>query len=142
MKKVLLMVLVLSIFISAALPVSAALPSTISPNYVNANYADLQFAIDDNGNATIIVDCSARSTTTGINITVYLERRIAGGWIRVNIDTGTNTWVFNTSNRSLIEMISYKILTYGEYRVTAIFTVYGSVDNDVITLYHTATHPN
>lgn len=142
MKKAISIILVLSIFVSMSTSASAALPGTVTPNYVNADYASLQFSVDDDGVATIVVDCFGRSTTTGIDVTVYLERRIAGGWIRVNIDTGTNTWVRSVTGHSLLEEITYRILTYGEYRVTAVFTVYGNVSDDVITLRQTATHPN
>lgn len=142
MKKVFSFILILSIFFSLANSASAALPETVSPNYVNADYTSLQFVVDDDGIATIVVDCDGRSTTTGIDVTVYLERRIAGGWIWVNIDTGTNTWEFSTSNNYFWEEIKYKILTYGEYRATAIFTVRGIVKDDVITMHQIATHPN
>lgn len=142
MKKVLSFILILSIFFSMATSASAALPEVIVPNYVSTTYARLGFAVDDDGVATIVVDCNGYSTATRIDVTVYLERRIAGGWIYVNIDTGTNTWEFSTNGRLFWEEITYQILTYGEYRVTAEITVYGTTGNDEITLREIATHPN
>ena len=142
MKKVLSFILILSIFFSMATSASAALPETVSPNYVNADYTILRFAIDDNGLATIVVDCEGRSTTTGIDVTVYMERRIAGGWVWVNIGTGNNRWEFSITGNSFWEEINYTILDHGEYRVTAIFTVHGIVKDDVITMRQGATYPS
>lgn len=140
MKRILSALLVVTLLLISATPAFAALPETVSPQYINTSQASVAITISANGVASIAVKCIGDSSATSISTTTYLERKVGTSWVRVDLGTTDNVWTESVSTRYLVKTYSKSLSVKGEYRATTTFTVNGTTENETFTLYNTRTY--
>lgn len=121
----------ISVFLALALcfsvlgaPASAAVENDpIMPRYTNATVVHVTLVIDDSGLATIKSTCTAKSGTTWIRATTYLEKKVNGTWTRVDILSTDDQWVTSINTRVFSVTKTHQLTSRGTYRAVTTFDV-------------------
>lgn len=148
MKKIICIVLALSISISAfLLPATAASPSpsddVVTPYYSHTSSVSVDLNISDGGLATIGPQCVAYSGTTSITATTYIELQInPQSWVRIDNGQENDQWVDTVSARFLSKTYEYQLSAPGTYRAVTIFAVTrGTTERIAITSNAVSYYP-
>lgn len=124
MKKVISLILVVaSLFTALLIPVQAAQPDEISPQYVTAKNAYAHLAIGSSGDISITARLTGFSDVTKISVTTVLEKEIENIWGRVLI----GPWTYSVNSSSLVKVFTGQINARGNYRAISTFTVTGDI---------------
>ena len=126
MKKVFSCILIFAAIIALAQPVFAAQQPTIDPQYTNATAAYVALSISSSGTATVTVTCRGNSNLKSASVTTYLEKKVAGAWIRVDISVDSDAWVYSTTSQAFSKSYSAQLIGSGLYRAVANFTLTAS----------------
>lgn len=139
MKKAVSMVLAMIMVLSLTVPGFAAQVPTVSPCYTNAHQASISFSISESGNGSVAVRCIGNSNVSHIRIVTYLERYDDGEWVRVDIGTTNNQWVYSVLDTEALAFYSPQLTVKGQYRASTIITL-TAVTVEVIRLNNTCTY--
>ena len=140
MKKLITLLLVLALGVSVLLvPVWARDNEVASPYYVNTSSARTTIVIDDDGTASIQVYCLGLSNVKSITATTYLEKKVNGSWMRVDIDQPNDQWVSTTTLRVFSVTRTHQLTSTGTYRAVTTFVVTAR-SAETITVYSEATY--
>lgn len=140
MKKVTSLILIVVLLLTTAAPAYAALPETAVPYYANTSQASVSLVIDENGSASWTIMCIGKSSCVGIDSVTYLERQIDDYWVLVDISNMTDEYTYSTSAARMVQTYDEELGIHGTYRAVVIFTVYGSSEDETITLWSTRTY--
>ena len=132
MKRIICMLLSLVILMTLPISVFAAqAPDGAELQYVNATSPIVNFSIDSSGNATIKLNCTGKSTVTKITAKTYVEKKVNGNWVRVNVGTADNILIYAVNSSILIKTYSKPMPGAGSYRCTTTFTLYASTTETI-----------
>lgn len=120
MKRIISIVVGITILILAAYPVSA-----VEPRYTNVCDVTLMFSIMESGLAEVGIYVQGDAALTQSNVTIYLEREVGASWSRVSIGTENNVWEYSTTNREFTKSFNMQLRRTGTYRAVAVFTFNG-----------------
>ena len=140
MKKVCSLILIIMLLFAATVPAAAAQSEPVSPQYINTSQAGVSITINTSGKVSITVMCIGGSTATKIHTVTYLERQVGSSWVRVDIDEVNDEWVDTVSGSRMAINYSHDVTVRGTYKVTTVFTVYGTKEDETFTLYNTRTY--
>ena len=139
MKKVTSVVLAVIMIWALTVPAFAAQAPTVSPCYTNATHVKIEFEIDENGNGTVTVRCNGYPNVSHIRIVTYLEQKVDGEWVRVDIGTANDQWVHSVTSTATTVIYSPEFTVKGEYRASTIITLTATTV-EVIRLNTTDTY--
>ena len=139
MKRILALLLILTLAFASVQAVSAATAEQISPQYVNTEDAQVSLYISSAGKATITVRCTGTDSMTSAQTTTYLERKDGASWVRVDNGEANNAWVYSTTSQTISKTYSLSLTQTGQYRAVTIFKLTGDTV-ERITRYSTATY--
>lgn len=134
MKKTMALILVAVLLLTTAAPARAALPETAVPYYANTSQATVSFVIEDDGTASWTIMCIGKSNCTGIDAETHLERKVGISWVRIGLGNGVDQYTYSTTESRFIQNNTHTITRTGTYRAVVVFTVYGTTENETITL--------
>lgn len=140
MKKICSILLSVVLLFACSVPAYAAQAPTVSPLYVNTSQASVVFNISESGEANIVVTCVGKSTATKISTVTYLERKVGSSWVRVDIDSTDNEWVYSTTASYVRKNYTHTVTVRGEYRAVCEVTVKGTVEDETFTLRNTCDY--
>jgi len=128
LKKIISILLSLTVFFSLGLPVSAAVKDNeIRPNYLYTGDVTSSLMIS-NGTATCSSKLTGSKSVSSISGKQYLERKNGGKWEIVN----DCSWSDSTCETSLKMSNTKDNLGNGTYRVRVVFTVYCGSDYEIV----------
>lgn len=128
LKKIISILLTLTVVISFGLPVSAAYNNNgVSPCYLYTGDVSCSLMIS-NGTATCSSDLTGSLTVTSITGQQYLEKKNGTKWESVDNDS----WSDATTSYYLKMYNTKSGLGSGTYRVRAVFTVYCGSNSEVV----------
>ena len=136
MKQATALVLTVILLLMSVVPAYAALPETATPYYANALQARVSCAISEDGEVNWTIICTGKASCTGISAVTYLEFQVGNSWVRIALDDGSTQYTYSTNGSYLIQNCSSTITGYGVYRAVVVFTVYGTAENETITLWN------
>lgn len=140
MKKIIAIFLVFALCSSVLLvPAWARSEEVAAPYYANASSAQTSLTIDENGKASILVYCLGSTSVKSIQATTYLEKKVNGNWLRVDIDQPDDQWVSTTSLRIFSVTRTQDLTSKGTYRAVTVFVVTAG-SAETITVYSEATY--
>ncbi len=139
MKRILALLLVLTLAFSSVQVASAATVEPVAPLYENATTVCVDLQITSTGKATITVCCIASDTSVSVQTTTYLERKDGASWVRVDNGEANNAWVYSTTSQTISKTYSLSLSQTGQYRAVTIFKLTGDTV-ERITRYSTATY--
>ena len=125
--------------LSLAVPALGAQVPTVSPCYTNAQQAQISFTIDQNGNGSVLIQCVGNSNVSHIRLVTYLERNVNGNWVRVDIGTTNNQWVYSALDNAAVISYTPKLTVKGQYRASTVITLTATTV-EVIRLNTTRTY--
>lgn len=100
MKRVFSFLIAIIVTISISYNVQALRADSIRPQYANARQAEVLLSISSSGKAVVVVKCYGTNGLKSAYVTTYLEKKVSGTWIRVNIPAPNNTWTYSTTSQS------------------------------------------
>ena len=100
MKRVFSFLIAIIVTISISYNVQALRADSIRPQYANARQAEVLLSISSSGKAVVVVKCYGTNGLKSVYVTTYLEKKVSGTWIRVNIPAPNNTWTYSTTSQS------------------------------------------
>ena len=136
MKRITAIILTLVLLFATAIPSLAAVPEVAVPYYANTSHASVSFVIEDNGAASWTITCLGKSSCTGIYAVTYLERQVGSSWVRVDLGNANDEYTYNTTASRIAQNNKTTLTTPGTYRAVVVFTVYGTQENETITLWN------
>ena len=119
MKRVFIAIIVT---ISISYNVQALRADSIRPQYANARQAEVLLSISSSGKA-VVVKCYGTNGLKSAYVTTYLEKKVSGTWIRVNIPAPNNTWTYSTTSQSFSQEYIVALDSVGQYRATSQFVL-------------------
>lgn len=126
MKKILFILVMLTLFASLLISVSAD-ETVIQPRYNNAINAAAIFNISTDGNATLELRYIGYSTVFEEAIIVSkIQKNISGVWVDVDIETPDNQWVDTSAVSTFSTTHSVQLAERGLYRAVVTFEIRGS----------------
>ena len=96
---------------------------SIRPQYANARQAEVLLSISSSGKAVVVVKCYGTNGLKSVYVTTYLEKKVSGTWIRVNIPAPNNTWTYSTTSQSFSQEYIVALDSVGQYRATSQFVL-------------------
>lgn len=130
-----LMLIVITIVSTAAMPISAANSADIQsvamammPRFNNGDACNLSFGINNTGLANIRVTYYGISgVTTRVTATMSIEKKVSSNtWERVDIGTLTNSWTDSSTNLSGTFSHTFQLESTGTYRGVFVIRMFGS----------------
>ena len=118
MKRVFSFLIAIIVTISISYNVQA-----IRPQYANARQAEVLLSISSSGKAVVVVKCYGTNGLKSVYVTTYLEKKVSGTWIRVNIPAPNNTWTYSTTSQSFSQEYIVALDSVGQYRATSQFVL-------------------
>lgn len=134
MKKITALILAVILLMASAIPVFAAAPETVVPFLINTSQARVTFAVSADGTASWTIMCIGKSSCTGIDAVTYLERQVGNSWVRVDLGNLNDEYTYSTTASQLVQNNKIALTTSGTYRAVVLFTVYGTVEDETITV--------
>ena len=120
MKRVFSFLIAIIVTISISYNVQALRADSIRPQYANARQAEVLLSISSSGKA-VVVKCYGTNGLKSAYVTTYLEKKVSGTWIRVNIPAPNNTWTYSTTSQSFSQEYIVALDSVGQYRATSLF---------------------
>ena len=136
MKKLVTLLLAALLLLANAVPAYAAVPETAVPFYANTSQASVSFVIQENGHATWSIYCIGKTSCTGIDAVTYLERQVGNDWVRVDLENADDEYTYSTTVRRMAKTYEATLSISGTYRAVVEFTVYGTNEDETITLWN------
>lgn len=136
MKKLVTLLLAALLLLANTVPAYAAAPETAVPFYANTSQASVSFVINDAGEASWTIMCIGKSTCTGIDAVTYLERKVGNSWVRVDLENADDEYTYSTTAGRFAQNNKHTFTAYGTYRAVVEFTVYGTYEDETITLWN------
>ena len=122
MKRVFSFLIAIIVTISISYNVQALRADSIRPQYANARQAEVLLSISSSGKA-VVVKCYGTNGLKSAYVTPYLEKKVSGTWIRVNIPAPNNTWTYSTTSQSFSQEYIVALDSVGQYRATSQFVL-------------------
>ena len=122
MKRVFSFLIAIIVTISISYNVQALRADSIRPQYANARQAEVLLSISSSGKA-VVVKCYGSNGLKSAYVTTYLEKKVSGTWIRVNIPAPNNTWTYSTTSQSFSQEYIVALDSVGQYRATSHFVL-------------------
>lgn len=122
MKRVFSFLIAIIVTISISYNVQALRADSIRPQYANARQAEVLLSISSSGKA-VVVKCYGTNGLKSVYVTTYLEKKVSGTWIRVNIPAPNNTWTYSTTSQSFSQEYIVALDSVGQYRATSQFVL-------------------
>ena len=122
MKPVISFLIAIIVSISISYNVQALRADSIRPQYANARQAEVLLSISSSGKA-VVVKCYGTNGLKSAYVTTYLEKKVSGTWIRVNIPAPNNTWTYSTTSQSFSQEYIVALDSVGQYRATSQFVL-------------------
>ena len=122
MKRVFSFLIAIIVTISISYNVQALRADSIRPQYANARQAEVLLSISSSGKA-VVVKCYGTNGLKSAYVTTYLEKKVSGTWIRVNIPAPNNTWTYSTTSQSFSQEYIVALDSVGQYRATSQFVL-------------------
>lgn len=119
MKKLVTMLLLISMVFSLAQPAFATETSEIQPCYADAGDIEVSLTISSSGTATVRATCMGDSSVTSVNLTVYLQKKVGTSWVTVS----GCTWTATNLSRCFSKSYSASVSGSGEYRAVGYFYI-------------------
>ena len=135
MKRVFSFLIAIIVTISISYNVQALRADSIRPQYANARQAEVLLSISSSGKA-VVVKCYGTNGLKSAYVTTYLEKKVSGTWIRVNIPAPNNAWTYSTTSQSFSQEYIVALDSVGQYRATSQF-VLTAATVEYITSYAT-----
>ena len=123
MKRVFSFLIAIIVTISISYNVQALRADSIRPQYANARQAEVLLSISSSGKAVVVVKCYGTNGLKSVYVTTYLENKVSGTWIRVNIPAPNNTWTYSTTSQSFSQEYIVALDSVGQYRATSQFVL-------------------
>ena len=123
MKRVFSFLIAIIVTISISYNVQALRADSIRPQYANARQAEVLLSISSSGKAVVVVKCYGTNGLKSVYVTTYLEKKVSGTWIRVNIPAPNNTWTYSTTSQSFSQEYIVALDSVGQYRATSQFVL-------------------
>ena len=123
MKRVFIFLIAIIVTISISYNVKALRADSIRPQYANARQAEVLLSISSSGKAVVVVKCYGTNGLKSVYVTTYLEKKVSGTWIRVNIPAPNNTWTYSTTSQSFSQEYIVALDSVGQYRATSQFVL-------------------
>ena len=123
MKRVFSFLIAIIVTISISYNVQALREDSIRPQYANARQAEVLLSISSSGKAVVVVKCYGTNGLKSVYVTTYLEKKVSGTWIRVNIPAPNNTWTYSTTSQSFSQEYIVALDSVGQYRATSQFVL-------------------
>lgn len=123
MKRVFSFLIAIIVTISISYNVQALRADSIRPQYANARQAEVLLSISSSGKAVVVVKCYGTNGLKSVYVTTYLEKKVSGTWIRVNIPAPNNTWTYSTTSQSFSQEYIVALDNVGQYRATSQFVL-------------------
>ena len=123
MKRVFSFLIAIIVTISISYNVQALRADSIRPQYANARQAEVLLSISSSGKAVDVVKCYGTNGLKSVYVTTYLEKKVSGTWIRVNIPAPNNTWTYSTTSQSFSQEYIVALDSVGQYRATSQFVL-------------------
>lgn len=123
MKRVFSFLIAIIVTISISYNVQALRADSIRPQYANARQAEVLLSISSSGKAVVVVKCYGTNRLKSVYVTTYLEKKVSGTWIRVNIPAPNNTWTYSTTSQSFSQEYIVALDSVGQYRATSQFVL-------------------
>ena len=123
MKRVFSFLIAIIVTISISYNVQALRADSIRPQYANARQAEVLLSISSSGKAVVVVKCYVTNVLKSVYVTTYLEKKVSGTWIRVNIPAPNNTWTYSTTSQSFSQEYIVALDSVGQYRATSQFVL-------------------
>jgi len=140
MKRILSLFLIAVLLLLSTAPAYAAMPETATPYYTNTSQAGVSFVADETGSASWTIICTGKSSCTGIDAVTYLERELAGTWVRVFIGNGNDEFTYSTTDSWMVQTYDFTLRNHGTYRAVVVFTVHGTVEDEELTFWNSRTY--
>ena len=128
MKKMLLLILTLSLFVGAFTVSASAvgMGDEISPWYNNVSLEKTTFTIDSSGNAIISLLYRAKSTSNSAIITSKIQKNVSGVWVDVDINQANNQWVDTSTSTIFTNTHTTQLTSRGTYRAVVVYEISGN----------------
>lgn len=123
MKRVFSFLIAIIVTISISYNVQALRADSIRPQYANARQAEVLLSISSSGKAVVVVKCYGTNGLKSVYVTTYLEKKVSGTWIRVNIPAPNNAWTYSTTSQSFSQEYIVALDSVGQYRATSQFVL-------------------
>ena len=123
MKRVFSFLIAIIVTISISYNVQALRADSIRPQYANARQAEVLLSISSSGKAVVVVKCYGTNGLKSVYVTTYLEKKVSGTWIRVNIPAPNNTWTYSTTSQSFSQEYIVALDSVGQYWATSQFVL-------------------
>lgn len=123
MKRVFSFLIAIIVTISISYNVQTLRADSIRPQYANARQAEVLLSISSSGKAVVVVKCYGTNGLKSVYVTTYLEKKVSGTWIRVNIPAPNNTWTYSTTSQSFSQEYIVALDSVGQYRATSQFVL-------------------
>ena len=120
MKRVFSFLIAIIVTISISYNVQALRADSIRPQYANARQAEV--LLSSSGKA-VVVKCYGTNGLKSAYVTTYLEKKVSGTWIRVNIPAPNNTWTYSTTSQSFSQEYIVALDSVVQYRATSQFVL-------------------
>lgn len=134
MKRITAIILTLVLLFVTAIPSLAAVPEVAVPYYANTSQAGVTFVINDAGSASWTLMCLGKSSCTGIYTVTYLEYKVGNSWERVDLGNANDQYTYSTTASRMVYTNEFTLTTPGTYRAVVVFTVYGTQQDETITV--------
>lgn len=122
MKRVFSFLIAIIVTISISYNVQALRADSIRPQYANARQAEVLLSISSSGKA-VVVKCYGTNGLKSAYVTTYLEKKVSGTWIRVNIPAPNNTWTYSTTSQSFSQEYIVALDSVVQSRATSQFVL-------------------
>lgn len=136
MKRITAILLAAVLLLATAVPSFAAVPEVAVPYYANTSQANVSFVISDNGEASWTIMCIGKSSCTGIDAVTYIEYQVGNSWARVDLGNGVYEYTYSTTASRFVQNNKITFTMPGTYRAVVEFTVYGTQEDETITLWN------
>lgn len=130
LKRILLVLLCLTMLMSATLPTCAA-----EPRLSHGVVASYDFGITTDGVAELVVTYAGNDTSfTGITMETYIQKRSLGFiWTKVDNGEVDKTWVDSSSDQAGVFVHTLQLSSKGTYRAVCTVTFSGTgAEDDVL----------
>lgn len=131
MKRLISTILTMHVLCSCMFLSCGALQIECSPQYEYAKTVYVNLTISSSGETTVKLMCSANPDVKKVSVLTYLEKKVNGVWRRVDIPAEDNQWVYITDSKSFMKQYNVTILSRGEYRAIAVFTLNASTTETI-----------
>lgn len=132
MKKLISLILALTLVCLLAAPALAAQVDPVEPAYTETKDVNVTLTISASGSASVKVYCRGSADVTKITATTYIQKKMNGNWVRIAVD-GVSSWSDSASGARLAEIHTAQLSGSGEYRAVSTFVVTGKTTETIVS---------